>query len=81
MKGRVRSTYLRGSKVFDVDAGFGGVKGEFIARRHSGEAALEVVEMTTPWAGVITQEDESRYERAGFGRSSGLGKRPALTHN
>ena len=34
--------------------------------------------MTTPWAGVITQEDKSRYERAGFGRSSGLGKRPAL---
>ena len=43
MKGRVRSTYLRGSKVFDVDTGFGGVKGEFIARRHSGEAALEMV--------------------------------------
>ena len=42
MKGRVRSTYLRGSKVFDVDGGFGVVKGEFIARRHSGEVALEV---------------------------------------
>lgn len=34
--------------------------------------------MTSPWAGVITAEDESRYERAGFGRSSGLGLRPAL---
>ena len=43
MKGRVRSTYLRGSKVFDVDTGFGGAKGEFISRRHSGEAALEMV--------------------------------------
>ena len=34
--------------------------------------------MTSPWAGVISQEDESRYERAGFGRSSGLGNHPAL---
>lgn len=34
--------------------------------------------MSTPWAGVISAEDESRYERAGFGRSSGLGTRPAL---
>jgi nicotinamidase-related amidase len=34
--------------------------------------------MSAPWAGVITAEDESRYERAGFGRPSGLGNRPAL---
>lgn len=31
-----------------------------------------------PWAGVITEEEERRYEAAGFGRSGGVGKRPAL---
>ncbi len=31
-----------------------------------------------PWAGVITADDEARYEAAGFGRSSGSGRRPAL---
>lgn len=41
MKGRVRSTYLRGSKVFDAAGGFGVVKGQFIPRRHSGHVALE----------------------------------------
>lgn len=34
--------------------------------------------MINPWVGVISAEDQSRYERAGFGRSSGLGNRPAL---
>ncbi len=34
--------------------------------------------MTTPWDGVITAEDERRYEKAGFGRPSGIGARPAL---
>jgi len=33
---------------------------------------------TRPWAGVITEEDERRYDAAGFGRSSGFGIRPAL---
>lgn len=32
----------------------------------------------TPWAGVITPDDEARYEAAGFGRPSGAGRRPAL---
>jgi maleamate amidohydrolase len=31
-----------------------------------------------PWAGVITAEDEARYEAAGFGRPAGAGTRPAL---
>jgi maleamate amidohydrolase len=31
-----------------------------------------------PWAGVITDDDEARYEAAGFGRPSGAGRRPAL---
>ncbi len=34
--------------------------------------------MTAPWAGVITAEDEARYEAAGFGRPAGRGTRPAL---
>lgn len=34
--------------------------------------------MTQPWAGVITDDDEARYEAAGFGRPSGSGTRPAL---
>jgi nicotinamidase-related amidase len=31
-----------------------------------------------PWAGVITADDEARYEAAGFGRPAGAGSRPAL---
>jgi maleamate amidohydrolase len=31
-----------------------------------------------PWAGVITADDEARYEAAGFGRPAGGGTRPAL---
>ena len=31
-----------------------------------------------PWSDVITADDERRYERAGFGRPSGFGERPAL---
>ncbi|WP_022884735.1 isochorismatase family protein [Glaciibacter superstes] len=31
-----------------------------------------------PWAGVITDDDERRYEAAGFGQPAGIGKRPAL---
>ena len=34
--------------------------------------------MTNPWAGVISSEDETRYEKAGFGRPSGIGSNPAL---
>jgi nicotinamidase-related amidase len=34
--------------------------------------------MASPWDGVITAEDLHRYELAGFGRPSGVGKRPAL---
>lgn len=34
--------------------------------------------MTDPWDGVISAEDKRRYERAGFGRPSGIGSRPAL---
>jgi len=34
--------------------------------------------MTAPWAGVITPDDEARYEAAGFGRAAGTGTRPAL---
>jgi maleamate amidohydrolase len=31
-----------------------------------------------PWAGVITADDERRYEAAGFGQPVGIGSRPAL---
>ena len=31
-----------------------------------------------PWDGVISAEEQRAYNAAGFGRSSGLGKRPAL---
>jgi nicotinamidase-related amidase len=31
-----------------------------------------------PWAGVITDDDERRYEAAGFGKPTGIGSRPAL---
>ena len=31
-----------------------------------------------PWTGIISEEEEKRYRAAGFGRPSGLGKRPAL---
>lgn len=34
--------------------------------------------MSTPWAGVITADDEARYEAAGFGKPAGRGTRPAL---
>ena len=34
--------------------------------------------MSAPWAGAISQEDEIRYEKAGFGRPSGIGTSPAL---
>ena len=31
-----------------------------------------------PWDGVISEEEQRAYNAAGFGRSSGLGKRPTL---
>jgi maleamate amidohydrolase len=31
-----------------------------------------------PWDGIITDEEKRIYEAAGFGRPSGMGKRPAL---
>jgi nicotinamidase-related amidase len=37
--------------------------------------------MTTaprPWTGIISEDEEKRYEAAGFGRPSGIGTRPAL---
>lgn len=34
--------------------------------------------MTKPWKDFISAEDESRYQRAGFGHSSGIGTKPAL---
>jgi maleamate amidohydrolase len=33
---------------------------------------------SAPWAGVITADDEARYDAAGFGRPSGFGHAPAL---
>lgn len=32
----------------------------------------------TPWSGVITPDDEARYEAAGFGKPIGIGTSPAL---
>jgi maleamate amidohydrolase len=34
--------------------------------------------MSMPWSGIVPDEDERRYNAAGFGRKSSLGKRPAL---
>lgn len=34
--------------------------------------------MTRPWTGIVSDEEVRRYEAAGFGRPSGMGKRPAL---
>lgn len=34
--------------------------------------------MTRPWEGIISEEEQRAYQASGFGRSSGLGKRPAL---
>ncbi len=34
--------------------------------------------MTRPWTGLVTDEEERRYQAAGFGRATGFGKRPAL---
>lgn len=31
-----------------------------------------------PWDGIISEEEQRRYRAAGFGKSSGMGKRPAL---
>ena len=31
-----------------------------------------------PWDGIISDEEQRRYRAAGFGRPSGIGKRPAL---
>lgn len=31
-----------------------------------------------PWDSIISEEERKRYRAAGFGRSSGIGKRPAL---
>lgn len=33
---------------------------------------------TQPWTGIIPEEELLAYEKAGFGRPSGLGKRPCL---
>ncbi len=34
--------------------------------------------MKKPWDGVISEEEQKAYHAAGFGRPSGVGKRPAL---
>lgn len=34
--------------------------------------------MSTPWQGIISAEEERAYDAAGFGRPTGIGKRPAL---
>jgi nicotinamidase-related amidase len=34
--------------------------------------------MTRPWDKIISEEEQRAYNAAGFGRSSGLGRRPAL---
>lgn len=33
---------------------------------------------SSPWTGVVPEDDEARYEAAGFGRTGGLGRAPAL---
>ncbi len=34
--------------------------------------------MTKPWDGIIPEDEQRAYNAAGFGRATGLGKRPAL---
>ena len=34
--------------------------------------------MKKPWDGIISEEEQKAYHAAGFGRSSGIGQRPAL---
>src|SRR6476661_9765464 len=34
--------------------------------------------MSRPWTAIVSEEEVRRYEAAGFGRPSGMGKRPAL---
>lgn len=34
--------------------------------------------MNRPWTGIVSEEEERRYAAAGFGRPSGMGRRPAL---
>ncbi|MBL8589529.1 MAG: isochorismatase family protein [Methylobacteriaceae bacterium] len=34
--------------------------------------------MAKPWDGVISEEEQRAYNAAGFGRATGIGKRPAL---
>lgn len=34
--------------------------------------------MSKPWDGIISEEEQRAYNAAGFGRATGLGKRPAL---
>ena len=34
--------------------------------------------MTTPWDGIISEEEQRAYRASGFGRPTGLGRRPAL---
>jgi maleamate amidohydrolase len=34
--------------------------------------------MTKPWDGIISEDEQRAYNAAGFGRATGLGKRPAL---
>lgn len=43
LTGRVRHTYVRGTRVFSVGEEFGTPTGQFLERRHSGAAALEAV--------------------------------------
>ena len=31
-----------------------------------------------PWHGIISEEEQRAYRAAGFGRPTGIGKRPAL---
>ena len=31
-----------------------------------------------PWDGIISEEEQRAYRAAGFGRPTGVGKRPAL---
>lgn len=38
----------------------------------------ETTESVRPWGGVVTDDDERRYEAAGFGKPVGVGTRPAL---
>ena len=39
---------------------------------------MSSVKKASPWDGIISEDEKKAYRAAGFGRPTGIGKRPAL---